>query len=106
MNIALLEERLAPVFEKHKISEAILFGSFARGENTSHSDVDLILIKRTRKRFFDRFEPILVELNAAIPEYAVDVLIYTHKELDSISHRPFIKRALREGKILYKLEKK
>ena len=106
MDVTSLQKRLEPVFKKHKIRKAILFGSFARGESSAYSDVDLILVKRTRQRFFDRFDPILLELNLAIPEHAVDILIYTPQELERISNRSFIKQALREGRILYTLNEK
>jgi len=104
MDTAFLRKRLEPFFKKHKIRTAILFGSFARGESSARSDVDLILVKKTRQRFFDRFDPILLELNLAIPERAVNILIYTPQELERISNRSFIRLALREGKILYTLE--
>lgn len=96
-----LRTHLLPIFQRHKILKAILFGSLARGEASKRSDVDLILIKQTRQRFFDRYDTILYELNNAIPDHQVDVLIYTPKELKQISGRAFIAQALREGKILY-----
>jgi predicted nucleotidyltransferase len=101
MNTALLKKRLKPVFKKHKIRKAILFGSFARGDNSSRSDVDLILVKKTRKRFFDRYDSILLELNKAVPEQGVEALIYTDEELETLTERPFIAQALKEGKVLY-----
>ena len=36
-----LEELLIPIFEKHGVHEAILFGSYAKGEPTAYSDVDI-----------------------------------------------------------------
>jgi predicted nucleotidyltransferase len=104
MNVNKIRDRLLPIFHHHRISKAILFGSFARGESSSHSDVDIILIKKTTQRFFDRYESLLVDLNKAIPDYGVDILIYTPEELERIADRPFIAQALKEGKVLYESE--
>lgn len=53
-----IREQLTPVFRKHGVERALVFGSLARGEFSRRSDVDLILIKRTEKRFLDRYEGI------------------------------------------------
>ena len=104
MDTDLIQKRLEPVFKKHKIRKAILFGSFARGESSAHSDVDLILVKKTRQRFFDRYDAILLDLNKAVADQGVDALIYTAEELEALTERPFISQALKEGKVLYESE--
>src|SRR6266545_1318765 len=101
MKIDVLKKKLQPLFKEHKIEKAILFGSLARNEASRHSDIDLILIKNTDLRFLDRYEGILASFSQALPEWDVDILIYTPKELSEISHRNFIKQALKEGKVLY-----
>ena len=95
---------LVPVFVRYQIDRAILFGSVARGEASRHSDVDLILVQRTAKRFLERYEGLLYELNMALPEAAVEVLIYTPEELERMHGRRFIARALREGLVIYERE--
>ena len=101
MEIDILKQKLYPIFKEHKIEKAILFGSLARNEASRHSDIDLILIKNTSLRFFDRYEGILSSISQALPEWDVDILIYTPEELTQISGRRFIKRAMEEGKVLY-----
>lgn len=101
MNIVTLSRSLFPIFQQYQIEKAILFGSFAREESSSRSDVDLILIKKTNQRFFDRYDKILVDLNKAMPDHELDVLIYTPDELEKIAERPFIAQALKDGKVLY-----
>ncbi|HNQ02431.1 MAG TPA: nucleotidyltransferase domain-containing protein [Syntrophales bacterium] len=96
-----LSKKAAPVFRKYGIRKAILFGSFATGAQTRKSDVDLVLIQDTDKRYFDRFEGILQELYEAIRGRDLEVFIYTPDELEKISHRKFIRRILREGKVIY-----
>ncbi|MCS6908340.1 MAG: nucleotidyltransferase domain-containing protein [Anaerolineales bacterium] len=95
---------MLPIFHRHSIQKAILFGSFARGDQTSRSDIDLILIQETSQPFLQRYEPILLELNQAIQGHAVEVLIYTPQEFEQIQHRPFIRQALAEGIVLYEQE--
>lgn len=102
--IETLKEIFAPIFRRHKVQRAILFGSFARGDQTSRSDIDLILIQKTSQPFLQRYEPILFELNKAIQGHAVDILIYTPQEFLEIQHRPFIRQALAEGIVLYEHE--
>jgi predicted nucleotidyltransferase len=74
------------------------------GEPSPHSDVDLILVQRTEKRFFDRYEGLQLELNKAIPHRTVEALIYTPEELESMQRRRFIATALREGQVIYESE--
>ena len=96
-----IQGKLLPILRRYNIQKAILFGSFARGKATKRSDLDLILIQQTDKRFFDRDEGILVELGNAAGNRDIDVLIYTPDELEAISHRTFIATALRDGKVIY-----
>lgn len=85
MEIDVLKKKLHPLFKEHKIEKAILLGSHARSEVSRHSDIDLILIKNTSLRFFDRYEGLLAAFSQALPEWDVDILIYTPKELEEIS---------------------
>lgn len=84
-------------YEPEKI---ILFGSAARGATDEHSDIDLVLIKQTDKRFFQR----LVEAGSFIPsDVSVDVFVYTPEEFQSMieADNPFIEQVLKDGKVLY-----
>ena len=101
-----LASQLRPTFEKHRILRAIVFGSLARGEASRHSDLDLIVVQETDKRFLDRYDDLLREIAQAVSGRDVDPLIYTPQELDQMVDRPFIARALREGKVIYESEQK
>lgn len=46
-----ISERLK---EKYDANTAILFGSYARGEETEDSDIDILVIDPSKERFFDR----------------------------------------------------
>jgi len=98
-----LVARLRPIFARHGAIRAIVFGSWARGEASRHSDLDLIVVLETDKRFLDRYDPLLREITQAVPGRDVDLLIYTPQELAQLADRPLIERALREGKTIYEL---
>lgn len=49
LSIEELRRRVAPVAEKYRLPAVYLFGSYARGDATDHSDVD-ILIDRSGSR--------------------------------------------------------
>lgn len=95
-----LRRLLAPIFRQNNVIKVVLFGSASRGSLTKKSDLDLMIIKETPKRFFDRYEE-FDEIYALIKNRAIDILIYTPEELKNMSHRPFIKRILKEGKSIY-----
>ena len=101
IDVSEIARRIRPIISEYGVERAILFGSFARGSASARSDIDLLLIVRTAKRFFDRYEGILTALQSALRERDLDVLIYTPEELDAIAHRPFIARALREGVVVH-----
>jgi predicted nucleotidyltransferase len=101
MNAGDIARMARPVFERHNVERAILFGSFATGRQSRKSDVDLILVKKTTKRYFERFETLLEDLYRAIPGREIECFIYTPQELASISHRVFIRRAMDEGTVIY-----
>ncbi len=96
-----LQEKFKPIFLRYNIQKAIVFGSFSRNEPTRRIDLDLILVLNTKKRFFDRYEGIQVDLTQAARNFAIDLFIYTPQELETIADRPFIAAALREGKVIY-----
>ncbi len=99
-DIELIKELLAPIFQQNNVIKAVLFGSTSRGSSTRKSDLDIMIIKETGKRFFDRYDE-FDEIYQIIKNRAIDILIYTPEELENISHRPFIKKILKEGKPLY-----
>ena len=45
-NIASIREILCPIFDAHPIYSAILFGSYAKGDASAQSDVDIVIDSR------------------------------------------------------------
>ena len=95
-----LQRTLTPLFEKQGVIKAVVFGSFARKTQSRKSDLDLMIIVRTKERFFERYE-VFNEIFELIKGPAIDMLIYTPEEFKNISHRVFIKRILSEGSTIY-----
>lgn len=101
MNIEEINRRLKPIFKKNNVDKAILFGSGARGTQTRKSDLDLLIVLKTDKRFFDRYEDFEEIRDLLKGGGHVDMLIYSPEELERISHRKFIQTILAEGRIVY-----
>jgi predicted nucleotidyltransferase len=94
------QDILYPIFKRNKVIKALLFGSLAKGTGTKQSDVDLLIVMKSDKRFFSRYED-FNDVYDVLKGNAVDMLIYTPEELDKISGRSFIKKILSEGKVIY-----
>ena len=95
-----IRDKLVPFLKTTKASKTILFGSMAAGTGTRKSDVDLMIIEETDKRFFDRYND-YAPIQHILSDRSVDILIYTPDELTRISHRPFIQQILNSGQVIY-----
>lgn len=93
-------KKILKLLKRYNPEKVILFGSYARGCSDQFSDIDLIIIKKTRKRFLDRIKDVLMIIK---PSYAIDILVYTPQEFKKmISQRnPFLEYVLKEGKVIY-----
>jgi len=88
------------ISKKYKPEKIILFGSFAWGRPTRDSDVDLLIIKNTKKGFLKR----QIEVGRIIDgELATDVLIKTPLELKERLDLGdfFYKKIIEKGNYLY-----
>ncbi len=92
---------IIPICQRYAIIKAIVFGSFAVGDISKRSDLDLMLIVETDKRFLDRYDGIYREITDAVKHRAVDLLIYTPGEFQKMQDEPFMRRAVEEGVVFY-----
>jgi predicted nucleotidyltransferase len=73
--LAWIKKKVLPILKKHAVKRAAVFGSFARGEATPKSDVDILIEYKTKKKsLFD-----LVDLKSDLEEpldRKVDVITY------------------------------
>jgi predicted nucleotidyltransferase len=91
-------ERIVAQLPGLGVRRVILFGSLARGGVRGASDVDLILIADSGEPFVERGARFY---RALVPAVAMDLLVYTPEEFDAMRDRPFFRRALAEGRVLY-----
>jgi len=93
-------ERIVRAMAEYGAEKAILFGSSARNQADQWSDVDLIVIKKTDRRFLDRLADVIDVIQ---PDFALDVLVYTPEEFERMlkEENPFLTRAVEEGRVIY-----
>jgi predicted nucleotidyltransferase len=101
-----LSDRLHSLFLKKGVLMAVVFGSLATGDSTRRSDLDLIVVLSTDKRFLDRYDDLLSDISLAVPGRDVDLLIYTPEELERMAERPFVRQALQQGVTIYESRQK
>ncbi len=97
---------IAKEYDPEKI---ILYGSYARGDENKCSDIDLMIIKNTKKRPRERsykISSILFDDSKRFNEFAqllIEKKIYTPYEYKEALNGGdfFIKNIEKEGKILY-----
>ncbi len=86
--------------KKPEVLKVILFGSLAKGEASRRSDIDLVLIIRSKKSFLKRYDD-FIDLFALFPYMELDFFLWTPEELAKMKDRPFVRRLLQEGIVLY-----
>lgn len=95
-------ERILDVIKKRNIKKVILFGSLIDGHVTSKSDLDLVVIEETDKRFLDRLDELYLVIE---PRLALDLLVYTPSEIEEMkTSNSFIRHILSKGRVIYEAE--
>jgi predicted nucleotidyltransferase len=75
IDIKTIKKSFTPILQKAGIKKSSIFGSFARGEETEHSDIDLLIDFPRGKGIFD-FAGLQIELEKAVNR-RVDLITYT-----------------------------
>lgn len=92
-------ERIVSELKPEKI---ILFGSYAYGNPTPDSDVDLLVIMKTKDKESDRYVAVS---NLLYPrQFPVDILVKTPREIEAEKKKRgnfFMREILTKGKVLY-----
>jgi predicted nucleotidyltransferase len=80
----------------------LLFGSYAKGQETLHSDIDLLIVKNSELPRSERGS----ELSTYLTRYPIkfDLLFYTPSELQAAIHSPtsFMSSILATSVVLYR----
>ncbi len=87
--------------KKYKPEKIILFGSHAWGKPNASSDVDILVVKKSK--LSKRFRTTQAEEFLGVLPYPVDVLVYTPEELEQREKIGdfFIKLILKKGQVIY-----
>lgn len=101
----ILNEELKRIVEliirEYSPQKIILFGSLVTGNIHPYSDIDLVIIKSTTKRFIDRLHEVHL---MARPKVGVNFIVYTPSEVQKMleENRYFlVKEILKKGEVLY-----
>jgi predicted nucleotidyltransferase len=93
---------IARIVSELKPEKIILFGSYAYGNPTADSDVDLLVIMKTKAKEIDRYVAVS---NLLYPrQFPVDILVKTPKEMEAEARKKgnyFMREILKKGKVLY-----
>lgn len=74
-----LKKIVDKIVKEYKPEKIILFGSYAWGKPTKDSDVDLFIVKKSKKDFLREQQAVRKIIDG---EIAADILIYTPKEIE------------------------
>ena len=100
-----LKQILDVLVREYDPQKIILFGSMAGGEIHEWSDIDLVIVKDTPKRFLARLKEVALLCRAPV---GVDYLVYTPQEYDRLAsdrdNRFFQQEILEKGRVLYERE--
>jgi predicted nucleotidyltransferase len=95
-----LKRCLDLLVEVYQPDAVLLFGSVASNSIHEWSDLDLVIIKETDRRFLDRIRDVIELVQ---PQVGMDIIVYTPQEIAQLSEeRAFIRdEILAKGRVLY-----
>jgi predicted nucleotidyltransferase len=99
----IINDILDRILKGYKPKKVILFGSYAYGEPTEDSDIDLLIIKNTDKRPIDRWVEVKRILRDSSRMLPVSPLVYTEKEIEERMAIKdfFVEEIFEKGEVLY-----
>jgi predicted nucleotidyltransferase len=91
-------QRLADQLKDLGAKKIILFGSLARDRVSLFSDIDLLVVFQDSRPPRELTRWVYQNMDA---REGVDILAYNQETFEKMSERPFLRHALKEGKVLY-----
>jgi len=91
---------MAILLESYAPQLVYVYGSMASGNISEWSDIDLVIVKETDKRFLDRTAEVLELLS---PRIGMDIVVYTPGEWSVLLQKQhFVREEIaQKGKLLY-----
>lgn len=99
-----IREILGPALADSEAGKAVAFGSYARGEADERSDLDMLIVADTDKRFLQRIEDYWPVFRAwRRLRKGFDLLVYAPDEISNMLAigNTFIHQVLSEGVVVY-----
>jgi len=103
-NIPDLQRLISFITSEYVPEKIILFGSYGTPSRRGDSDIDLLIVKKTDKRFVDRVVELMQLIRSQFGfEYPVEPLVYTPAEFRraKMTSSLFIRTVLSKGVVLY-----
>jgi predicted nucleotidyltransferase len=97
-----LESLVGQLSSMPSVHKVILIGSYAAGRRDLFTDLDLLVVMDSAIDFVTRNAELAGRLRASV---ALDLLAYTPQEMERMCDRPFLRHALRTGKVLYEKQR-
>jgi predicted nucleotidyltransferase len=84
-------------------AKIILFGSYAYGQPDADSDIDLLIIKATQERFFERLNTVRQVATGTHPHVPFEPIVLTPEELEQRlkAGDQFLSEIVQKGEVLY-----
>ncbi len=99
ISIEVIKERIIPILRKYPVNKAILFGSYAKGEATNKSDIDLYIDTNGKLKGLDFVG--LLEILVDALGIDIDLFDKSHIEPDST----IMRKIQDEGLVIYERAK-
>jgi predicted nucleotidyltransferase len=101
-NIPYIDKIISIIRSIAEPDQIILFGSYARGDNTRKSDIDLLIIKKELKNSFSIIDSIYMAFYENKIKIPVDLLAIDFKRYNEINNEiGYIYKTIKEqGKVL------
>ena len=92
------------IVENYHPEKIILFGSYAWGKPNENSDVDMFIVKNTRKDPMQRCYEVRKDIDSLFP---LDILVFNSEEIKKRLkiNDFFVEKIINNGKVLYGKEK-
>ena len=96
-----INEAINRIVKNINPEKIILFGSYAQGNPSEDSDLDILIIKEMRMPRYKRSREVKKHLRGL--KIPIDVIVYTRKEIKEWEETKtaFISQTIKQGKVLY-----
>ena len=98
-----LAKTVQVIAQEYQPEEIVLFGSYAYGTPDTESDIDLLIVKKTEKPFFQRLFEVQRIVSEVCRGYALEPIVLSPGEIEERLQLgdQFIKEILTKGVVMY-----